>query len=189
MKKLIQIGLFIVIIVLAYFLYASIEEPIAFQKEKARRYEKVIQRLKDIRTAELAYKDVYGKFTGNFDSLITFVKYDSIPIIKKIGEIPDNLLDSLTEADAVKLGMITRDTIKISVLDTIFSKDYIIDSLKYVPFTHGTAIFRLGAGIVETGSKVKVNVFEAVDTKPFDPNDTLRVGSLTEATNNAGNWE
>lgn len=189
MKRLIQIGLFVVIIVLAYFLYASIEEPIAFQKEKTRRYEKVIQKLKDIRIAELSYKDVNGRFTGSFDTLINFVKFDSIPIIKKIGEIPDNLLDSITEAEAVKLGMITRDTIRISVLDTIFGKNYFIDSLKYVPFTRGTAIFRLAAGVVETGSKVTVNVFEAVDTKPFDPNDTLKVGSLTEATNNAGNWE
>jgi hypothetical protein len=40
-----------------------------------------------------------------------------------------------------------------------------------------------------TGSGVNVKVFEAYDSQPFDKWDTLKVGSLTEANNGAGNWE
>lgn len=188
MKLGIQLGLFVVIVLLAYFLYESIAEPMRFQAEKDKRYAKVIQNLKDIRTAELAYKDKYGFFADDFDKLENFVKYDSLEFIRKIGEIPDHLLDSLTEAEAVKMELIIRDTISISVLDTVFGRDYAIDSLRFVPFTSG-AVFTLGAGEIETGSKVKVKVFEAKDTKPFDPNQVLQVGSLTETTNNSGNWE
>ncbi len=45
----------------------------------------------------------------------------------------------------------------------------------------------MNAGKIEKGN-VMVNVFEVVDTKPFDPKQVLKVGSMTEPTN-AGNWE
>ena len=120
MRKAIQILLVFLILVISYFTYESVMEPIRFKKEKKHRYSKVIQRLKDIRKAELAYKDVNHEFTGSFDTLINFVKFDSMPIVKAIGRIPDELLDSITEEEAVKKGIIIRDTIKISILDSLF---------------------------------------------------------------------
>lgn len=180
MKTVIQISLSVAIIVLAYFCYESIAKPIRFKKEKTKRYDQVEQRLKDIRTAELAYKDINNDFTGNFDTLINFIKNDSFPVILQIGDLEDSV--------AVAEGKVIRDTIMISVMDSIFKKiKYPIDSLRRVPFTNSD--FALGKGIVKTGSGVKVKVFEAYDTDPFDPKHTLKVGSLTEATNHAGNWE
>ena len=108
----------------------------------------------------------------------------------------------------MKDGLISRDTIRLSVKDSLFHAGYPIDSLSFVPYTTGVQ-FEMGAGEIETTSKVKVRVFEA--KVPYDillegldrqliinykeERETitgysgLRVGSLIEATNNAGNWE
>lgn len=182
-KRIIQIALSIGIIVMAYLLFESIAKPIRFKAEKEKRYAVVIDRLKDIRTLQVAYKDVYGNFTESFDTLIHFVKFDSLPLIKAIGFVPD----TLTEEKAVEMGLVTRETIKISVSDSLFKKNYSIDSIAYVPFTKSK--FKMGIGEIETGSKIKVKVFEVVDTEPFDASQILKVGSLTEANGNAGNWE
>ena len=45
---------------------------------------KLIEQLKDIRKAQNAYKDVNNKYTGSFDTLISFIKSDSMPMIKSI---------------------------------------------------------------------------------------------------------
>ncbi len=212
---------------LGYFLISGIEAPIDFKKQREYRYSFVIQRLKDIRKAELTYKDENGVFTGSFDTLINFVKTDSIRVLRKLGTLPDTLneemaiekgmvfsklpatvhktaakelfnvelpsdfdiVDSETAKKAVEIGFLIRDTVKISVRDTVFGADYPIDSLRYVPFSEKHAKFKLAAGEIESASKIKIQVFEAVDTDPFDPNMILQVGSLDEATNNAGNWE
>lgn len=208
MKTGIQIGLALLIVILAFALFRSIQKPIKFEREKDIRYKAVIQNLKDIRTAQIAFKDVNNRYTGDFDSLINFIKYDSFPMIKAIGRIPDELVDSLgvkkAEIEALRRGLISRDTVRIGILDSLFAKNYPIDSIRYIPYGNGTE-FKLGAGVVETGSKVKVQVFEASaenfvilngldrqliinlnDGKDFPG---LKVGSLVEATNNAGNWE
>jgi hypothetical protein len=114
----------------------------------------------------------------------------------------------MDDSIAVAKGLVKRDTIRISILDSIFKKGYPVDSLRFVPFTKGSQ-FELAAGELETGSGLKIKVFEAkahndVILKGLDRqlivnmNDLrkklerypgLQVGSLTEATNNAGNWE
>lgn len=182
-SKIIKGVLIVAIVVLAYFIYDSIRKPIRFQEERDKRYAKIIERLKHIRTAEIGFFDKYGRYTANFDSLIMFIKNDSMPIVKAIGTVPD----TLTEEQAIKMKLVYRDTINIAVKDTLFPKSFIADSLKYVPFSNGLT-FGLQAGEIVTGSKVKVKVFEAIDPKPFDPTFQLKVGSMTEAST-SGNWE
>jgi len=70
MKTVLQVVLFLVAIGLAYLIYASIQRPIDFKKEQTARYNATIERLKDIRKAELAFKDVHGRFTGSWDTLL-----------------------------------------------------------------------------------------------------------------------
>ena len=65
MKLLIQLVLWIVIGILGYLLFNSVYEPTKFNNEKERRYVKVIEKLKDIRTAETAHLEITGKFTGS----------------------------------------------------------------------------------------------------------------------------
>ena len=201
MKTVIQVFLSVSILVLGYLLIDSINQPIRFQQEQRARYNRTIDRLKDIRTAQLAYRSVYGEFTGSFDSLINFVKYDSFRIVMAIG-FED-------EEEGVRSEQVIRDTIRVSVRDSIFPRGYPVDSLRYVPYTGGRKEFFLGAGEVMTGSGLNVKVFEAhvhndvllagLDRQlVINMNDErirrdqfpgLRVGSLTETTNNAGNWE
>lgn len=202
MKTVIQILLSIAILVLGYLLVDSINQPIRFQQEQRARYNKTIERLRDIRTAQLAYRSVYGEFTGSFDTLINFIRNDSFRVVMSIGDADDE--EAIARGD-----VIIRDTILVSVRDSLFAGGYPIDSLRYVPFTGGREEFFLGAGEVMTGSGLAVKVFEArvhndillsgLDRQlVINMNDErtnreqfpgLRVGSLTETTNNAGNWE
>ena len=212
MKTVIQVVLLVGIIVLGYLLWESINKPIRFNKEKDRREAATIQRLKDIRNAQLAYRAEYNRFTGDFDTLISFLKTDSFRVVKAIGSVPDSMIEELgrarAERQALRDGLISRDTIKLSVKDSLFTASYYIDSLRFVPFTE-TAQFEMAAGLLQTISKVQVRVFEVkvpydvllngmdrqlvINYKETREKITgypgLKVGSLTEATNNAGNWE
>ena len=214
MKKIIiQVLLACMAIVLAYFCYQSIITPIEFQKIKDHRYARIIQRLKDIRTAQEGYKSVYGKYTSSFDTLIYFVKHDSLKTVKSIGELTDEQIDAgMTEQDALKKGLIIRDTIKVPALEKLFSTQYPIDDIRYVPFTNKQHQFLMGTNTLWTESGIEVSVFEAriSNMKIFEDimeefgdevlqengerkrllkYPGLKVGSLAEANNNVGNWE
>ena len=83
MKLGIQIVLWIASIFFAYKIYDSINGPIKFKQVKNERYAKVINRLKDIRTAQIAHRDVRGQFSNNFDSLIKFIDEGQFTLIEK----------------------------------------------------------------------------------------------------------
>lgn len=210
MKTVIQIVLVALVITLSYFLYTSVEKPLDFEEAKKERYNATIERLKDIRKAEIEYKNVHGKFTGSWDTLINFVKTGEIPYVRKIGMLTDSMIEAgWTEKQALKEGKIIRDTVYVNVLDTIFGKDYKIDEIKFVPVKDTVATFQLGATVITTGSGIKVPVFEAkvhnntvlvnLDKQlVINLNESrrtngkypgLKVGSLEETNNNAGNWE
>ena len=53
----------IIIVVLGYLIYSSVQEPVIFEKQKKFREGVCIERLKVIRTLQVAYKTKYGKFT------------------------------------------------------------------------------------------------------------------------------
>ena len=81
----------IAIIGLAYAVWHSVQEPIQFEKLRTQRQNVGIQRLKDIRTLQVAFKSRYGKFTSNMDSLINFYNNGQIAIIRQIGSMDDSL--------------------------------------------------------------------------------------------------
>ena len=107
MKKLVNIVLVLCVAGLAYICVGSIMGSINFGKEREAREKEIIARLIDIRTAQVAYRDYKHpnkEYTDNFDELIAFVKNDSLPFIKKVGELSDKQLeDGLTEPKAMKL--------------------------------------------------------------------------------------
>ncbi len=213
MRTVFQIVLFIIAVFLAFMIYKSIQKPIDFEKAKKERYDVTIERLKDIRKAQIAYKDTYGEFTGSWDTLINFVKYDSVRNVRKIGVLTDSMIaEGITELKALRLGLIVRDTTRESVLTTIFNESYPIDDIRYIPLLNEEIEFHLGSTIFTTGSGIKVPIFEAkahnnnilkgidedFDQLIINLNEQrranslypgLKVGSLTEANNNAGNWE
>jgi hypothetical protein len=184
----------VILVVAAYFAYEdfnSVDKDLKFARERARVDALTIQRLKDIRTAEIAFRDKYNRYIGDLDSLVTFVKTDSIVEIRAIGDRPD----SLTTAEAIKLGIITRDTFMVAVIDvkyydipeTAIKKrvyPFNPDEMIYAPYS-GKKFLAL-AGIIEVSGGIKRNVFEVVDPEPIvEP--PMQVGSMTETHTN-GNW-
>lgn len=209
MKAVINILLTIVIIILAYLLFESIMDPIRFNQEKDRREEAIKERLIDIRNAQILYRQKYGRYTGSFDTLIDFIKFDSIPVVFRKGQLTDEMVSKgMTEREAIRQKLIVRDTSFVEITDSIFSIRYPIDSIRFVPFSGG-ANFEMAAAAVETGSRVIVQVFEAsvlndVFLRGLDKQliinynalrreitgfPGMRVGNVKEPNNNAGNWE
>lgn len=210
MKTALNIVFTIIIIVLIYFLIESIMKPIRFNKEKDARETAIKERLIDIRTAQEAFKSVKGYYTGSFDTLITFLKTDSLPLVFKRGALTDEMIaEGITsEREAVKKGLISRDTSYVAVRDSIFDKGYPIDQLRYVPGTENIE-FEMAAARVMTTSMVQVNVFEAYVLNDVFLSDLdrqlvvnyndqrtkitgfpgMKVGDIRVPNNNAGNWE
>ena len=202
-------GLFLVLIVILVIMnFSTINDSIKFKEERKVRNDAVISKLKDIRTIQVAYKDRYSKYTGSFDTLLTFAKTDSFEI-KTMNVIGEWNTDEMTKEQAIKKGIIKIEKSYKPVADSLFENDYDIDGLKYIPYTNKKE-FTMAAGELETMSKVKVDVFEAYamfedylgELRPkqdvvnyieerYEITNFrgLKVGSLTEATNNAGNWE
>ncbi|PCH93237.1 MAG: hypothetical protein COB85_07375 [Bacteroidetes bacterium] len=201
MKIGIKIGLWVVVGVLSFLVYQSIAGKIEFEERTFQRRSVVIQNLKDIRTAQMAFKSVNDRYARDFKQLLYFVKNDSFPMIKAEGMVPD----TMSESQAVLLGLVTRDTSYVSVKDSIFSRRYLkdhlmafyIDSLPYIPYGEGVR-FDFNSGFVEKG-KVRVSVFavfaafehvyKGLDTsnEAIDLGEGLQVGSMDDPST-SGNW-
>lgn len=90
---------------LGYQVYESVDSELVYQETKFQYDQEVMQKLKDIRSIEEAYEDVYGVYTTNFDSLIAFVYKPFVAIPFKAGTFHD----TLPEARSLELGyVITR---------------------------------------------------------------------------------
>ena len=180
-KILIEILLALVAVGCVYGIYRSIMKPVNFNKEKARRTEVAVQRLKDIRTLEVAFKGVNNRFTADIDSLINFYNTGKMDIVMQIGSKDDSLAWENTERikkenkklnkdqlnqkllEAYKAGqkVVFSISTPIAVKDTLFNSrpDFCPDSLKYIPFS-GKMPVETDA-ITKTVSGVQVPLFEA----------------------------
>jgi hypothetical protein len=183
----------VVLIIAGYFVYQdynSVNDEIRYTRKKEKVNAEVIVRLKDVRTAELAFRSKYGRYTASIDTLVNFVKYDSLPEIRAVGEIPD----SLSEGEALKLGIISRDTFYVSVMEVKFLETRVAEKRGNHPFDPDLMViapysnkpFLLKAGFIDV-SGLQKPVFEAKDPEPFSE-PALQVGSMTEANTN-GNWK
>lgn len=81
---------------LAYSVYDSIDDEIAFQRAKLRFEEVTIQRLTDIRDAEKAYFEVHGAYTNDFDTLFAFIGAAEMPVKFSIGSFHDTLPEPMS---------------------------------------------------------------------------------------------
>ena len=190
-------------IILACFVYNSIDSEVEFNKEAKVRISENVQKLKDLRQVQTKYKQAKGTFADNFESLTYFLENDSISIVKAIGETPD----SLTDVEALELGIISRDTAYVLAKETVFDAAYLesrkeefpleLNNLTTVP--HSNEVYNIDAGRVEKG-KVIVQVFEIstnyaavfsgldAENKSYELDALLKVGSMSEASLN-GNWK
>lgn len=210
-KKILQFVLAIAILALIYVIYVQISTPINYEAEKKMRNAAVIDRIKDIRTAERAYKTKYMRFTDNFDSLINFVLNDSLVLERKIVDEDDSV--GMAELKRLKKKNVEKFT--IAVIDTIFAPKTLtvedVKALRYVPYTDNKVQYLLFAGQLATESKVVIPVVECrvpykvyLDTLKYrqeiindidnDVNNLnkypgIKFGSMDGGNNEAGNWE
>ncbi len=204
---LINIVLFAVVVFLAIKVIQSIKAPIDFGNEKSLREAQVVQRLKDIRDAEIQYKQANSKYTSDFDSLISFCSNYEIPIVKMV---PDPNDTTFTKSINDTIGY-------VKVLDSLFGKrpNFNIRDLSIVPFSDPTTTFEIHDSIIKRGG-ISVPVFEVktpyevylatpgekfsekewntrvqnikAEMEQIDKYAGLKVGSLEEASTD-GNWE
>ena len=181
-KIIVEILLALAAVALVWLIYASIMEPVNFNKEKAAREEVAIQRLKDIRTIEVAYKAVTNHFTADPDSLVLFNNTGKMEVVMQIGSQDDSLAMANTAAIRKKNRKITNEQLlelyhqgqplvfsistPLAVKDTLFAsrENFVIDSIIYIPFSGGKKV-EMDA-IVKMVSGVQVPLFEA--RMPYD---------------------
>lgn len=225
-KIIVEVLLLALIVLLVHLIVASIMKPVNFNKQRAFRESVAIQRLKDIRTLQVAYKSVNGKFTSTVDSLKQFYENGQMEVVMQVGSMDDSVAVAHTEkikrgnrkmtgADLYKLYLAGDKQLvfsvesKIPVRDTLFRSrpDFVVDSLKYIPFSGGDEVIM--EALTKMVSGVPVPLFEAkmpyrsllkgldnqlrinLDHEKMDQNryEGLQVGSITAPNNNAGNWE
>ena len=204
---IINLVLFAVVVFLAIMLVKSIQAPINFNHEKETREKQIVQRLKDIRDAEIQYKQAYNKYTSDFDTLVKFCNDYEIPIVNIIPD-PNDTTFTKTINDTIGY---------VKVMDSLFVKreHFNINEISMVPFSDPATEFEIQDSIIKRGG-ISVPVFEA--KTPYDvylakPGDKfsekqwntrvrnikaemeqldkyagLKVGSLEEASTD-GNWE
>ena len=205
MKKglsiVINIVLFAIIVLLAWQVVKSIQAPIKFNHEQKAREAKVVERLIDIRNAEVLYKNATSQYTNNFDSLIKFCQTAEIPIVKIVPD-PTDTTFTRTINDTIGYVMVM-DSLKAG-------RDHFnINELKTVPFGANNEQFELEAGNISRNG-IDIPVFEArlatpgaafnekewkqrVDNAKAEKESInryagLKVGSMEEASTD-GNWE
>ena len=208
MKVALKVLLGLAVVLLAYMCYASLMIPVRFKAEKELREKAIIARLIDIRKAQIEYKNIHKEHAANFDLLAKFLNEEKLPFLVKEGVLTDEQLEAgMTEQEAVKKGIIRRDTVWVIAKDTLFSEDFNAEDLRNVPgagleFSMDTATIISGSGYVikvfEAGVKYNDYLGDLDRQELFNLNEVatkqnkypgLRVGSLTEINNNAGNWE
>lgn len=201
LKPVLSVVLWVVIVFFAYKIYNSIMEPIKFNNEKKERYAKVIDNLKIIRDAEIAYAEVNRKFTANYNDLISFIDTAQFAVT----EVKNVVVTEQRGRITVDVEKRIVDTVGFEpVINSFKGRDY--KNMMNVPGTD--AKFELKTGTVEKVQGVQASVFEAKIDKAVVleglskdlirqekealgginvPGEYIAVGSLEEVNSN-GNW-
>ena len=180
-KIILEIVLAVIICLLVWATIKSIQKPVQFNHEVAARSQVAIQRLKDIRTLQVAFKSVNGRFSPSMDSLKLFYETGKMDIVMQIGSHDDSLAVANTEAikkankklkpaemtaklaEAYAAGqkVVFSTVTEIPVRDTLFHNrpDFCIDSLAFIPFSGGQPTEM--EATIKTVSGVQVPLFEA----------------------------
>lgn len=206
MKTIFQIVLWIVCVFLGYMIYRSVTGPIEFDKVKKERFAEVIDRLKDIRNAQEAYKSVNGRFANNFNDLVAFVDTGRYTITQQ-RDSSYMEFDRVYQIDLLKEVTIIDTLGFVAVKDSLFKNSDRYLQMMNVPYAANNEQFTLKADIVEKGG-YRAPVFEAKVAKSVvlydQPQDLLtrenaqisveevngteiKVGSLNEVST-SGNW-
>ena len=206
-KRGLELFLWILSVFFASQIYSSINGPIKFNKVKNERYAVVIDRLKDIRNAQIAHKDVKGYYANNFDELVSFVDNGLFTLIE---EKDSSYLayDRIYRIDMLREVKIVRELGKVSVKDSLFKDNESYKQMAFIPIKgKEDEKFSISADIIDKNG-YEAHVFEVKVKKDvilYDQNkdllkqenkvisvdgvngDEIILGSMTEVST-SGNW-
>ena len=198
--------LYFLSVVLVFLIFRSINAPIKFNEVKNERYSKVIERLKDIRNAQIAFKSVNGIYSNDFQELIKFVDSAEFTITQK-RDSSYMEYDRIYRIDMLREIIVTDTLGFVSVKDSLFANNLGYKDMASVPIQGIESLFSLKADIIDKNG-YNVPVFEVrvpKDIVLFDQNkdllsqekETISVdgvngpdlvlGSLTDVST-SGNW-
>lgn len=202
-KPVINLLLWVLIFYLGYITFNAVYAEIKFNELKDKRYQVVVDRLIDIQKAEVAYKQVNGKYTDKFENLVRFIDTAKIPVTQRRDTVvPDVEQSKLFGIDMVKT-IVLIDTLRFfSVKDSLFKNvDY--KNMANVGVGEEGAKFELQAGTLEDISVFEASVDKSVILYDQDKNlvnkekqtvsvdgvngPRITVGSMNEITT-SGNW-
>jgi len=205
-RKQITYVLFLFSAVLVFAIYNSINAPIEFNMVKNERYLKVIDRLKDIRNAQVAFKSVNGIYSNDFEELVKFVDSAQFTIVQK-RDSSYMQYDRVYRIDMLREVIVVDTLGYVSVKDSLFSNSDSYKSMASIPIDGIDEKFKLKADIIDKNG-YNVPVFEVRVSKDlilFDQNKDLItqekqtvsvdgvngpdivLGSLSDVSTN-GNW-
>ena len=198
--------LLVLAVFLVYKIYDGVMRPINFNKEKKVRFAKVIENLKIIRDAEIAYYEVNGNYTDKEDILISFIDTAKRAIVEMRDTVVKVNKGTKWQPVMVDVEKRVKDTIAYEpILVQFQNRDY--KNMFNVPGVDGKK-FDLQVAAVEKIAGLEVPVFEAKTEKEgilkgMDRSlvkqekeaittdeikgEYVSVGSLTEVTT-GGNW-
>jgi len=175
-RTILMIVLLVVNIGLAIGIYQLIIGDVRLRAQTEEIDNQVINKLKEIRDAQVAYRQMNGKYAPTFPILIDAMKNGRVAEYKKSG-------DKDRDPNAV----VKLDTIYTDAMEYVFKTNkYPIDNLGFVP-PHDTATFSMDTGRVDKNGVI-LPTFLVEDPYPFNPKRTLKVGSLDDAID-FGNWK
>ena len=102
MKNLFKVLLGVLAVILLVVNFRSVMSPIKFEEIRAKRDSAVINRLIDIKNAEVEYYRANGKYTNDFETLINFVKTQKLYTVKKAYELNDRQLEKVADIEKNK---------------------------------------------------------------------------------------
>ena len=167
---------------LVYLNVDSISEPVNFKKHREYRESVAVQRLKDIRDLQVAFKNVNARYASTIDSLQQFYNEGKMKITLQVGSKDDSL--AMAHTDVIKKkyrnlkgeklnqklhelylageqNLVFQVNSEIAVKDTLFTHrtNFVVDSLAFIPFSGGDKV--LMESTIKKVSGVNVPLFEA----------------------------
>jgi hypothetical protein len=192
LTRILTITFLIIAIGLGYILFSNIKFKIDEEKRIAAIESRVIDKLKMIREAQIAYHSVNRKYTSDWDKLLAFVDSGKFYITQK-SEVIIPRAAHIGDSIYIKI-----DTLgSVQVRDSIFNErkypNFNLSNMPIIPASNGKR-FEMFADKIIKGN-VEVDVFEVRDVAPANPRrraknneKALKVGSRTDVTT-TGNWE
>ncbi|MBP5370818.1 MAG: hypothetical protein IKO90_08755 [Bacteroidales bacterium] len=202
LKLGIELALAVVIVVLVYAVYHTVNVDIEFGEEKAKRQAAVIEKLQDARELQFAYEAKYNKYADSWEELIRFAKQDSLEFTYTEGDMEDSAAVAEGRAFQKKVKMAAFEKLQS---DSLLSQNFNLDEINKIPGTNET--FEIAASSITSGG-AKIPTFQmgvlwdvllhdlnrqlVVNAKEYSRKTSgyegLRIGKIDEATTE-GNWQ